>query len=307
MGDVLRDILSRSQGMADAIEPDSDYLNQVVEFSVDKICSSEPQRLEEESRSILSSIQVLSKKSHQLIVDSAESHAVLRQNIYDFAQIVSTLSSDIPRLTLTADDFSTTFKKAGENQMLARRKQVLRLLHNSERLVNIMELPPLLKSAVKTNPVNYSVILDIYAHIRRLASLYPSSPLVMAIVSDADESISQMATDLVIALRSPYLKLAAGLRTSAWLKRLLSDLGADVSAEETLPAVFLVCRLATFITTLTALEPLRQLAEHERLRRASSSSSGSGGQQTERYLKRYIEIFREHAFSIVSMSKSVEG
>ncbi|RCI10672.1 hypothetical protein L249_4237 [Ophiocordyceps polyrhachis-furcata BCC 54312] len=304
MVDALRDVLDRSQGMTNTLEPD--YLTQLVEFSIDKICSSEPQRLARESRSLLSSIQGLSKKSHQLIVDSTTNHAVLRQNIADFAQIASTLRSDVPRLALAADDFSTMFNKAGENQILTRRKQALRLLQNAERLVNIMELSPLLKSAVKTNPVNYSSTLDLYAHARRLASLYPSSPLVVSILSDADASIRQIATDLVLTLRSPSLKLAAGLRTVGWLKRLVLDLGTDFSAEETLPAVFLVCRLATLMTTLTALEPLRQLADQERLRRASFSGVGSGGQQTERYLKRYIEIFREHAFSMVSMSNSVD-
>ncbi|RDA90188.1 hypothetical protein CP533_0827 [Ophiocordyceps camponoti-saundersi (nom. inval.)] len=304
MVDVLRDALGRSPGMADTLV--SDYLTQLVEFSIDEISSSEPQRLARESHSLLSSTQDLSKKSHHLIVESTASHAVLRRNILEFSQIASTLSSDVPRLALAADDFSSTFGKAGENQILARRKQSLRLLQNVDRLVNVMELPPLLKSAVKANPVHYSSTLDLYAHARRLASLYPSSPFVMSVLSESEVCIRQIATDLVTALRSPGLKLATGLRTVGWLKRLVSDLVTDVPAEETLPAVFLVCRLATLMTTLTALEPLRQLADQERLRRAFSSGVGSEGQQTERYLKRFIEIFREHAFSIVSMSKSVD-
>lgn len=63
---------------------------------------------------------------------------------------------------------------------------------------------------------------------------------------------------------------------------------------------------------LGALEPLRELADQETLRRISApptkkdgNSAWSGGQQTERYLKRYIEIFREQSFAIISMYRSI--
>lgn len=70
---------------------------------------------------------------------------------------------------------------------------------------------------------------------------------------------------------------------------------------------------------LSALDPLRDLADQEtaiRLRDANNSNSNfnsntstkdawSVGQQTERYLKRYIEIFREQSFAIVSTYKSI--
>jgi len=72
---------------------------------------------------------------------------------------------------------------------------------------------------------------------------------------------------------------------------------------------------------LEALEPLRELADHETQVRLSSdmgqhptkgnasvgvSATGGGtGQQTERYLKRYIEIFREQSFAILSTYRSI--
>jgi hypothetical protein len=47
------------------------------------------------------------------------------------------------------------------------------------------------------------------------------------------------------------------------------------------------------------------LADQERSRQGRSAQSSFGGQQTERYLKRYIEIFREHSFNIASVFKTV--
>lgn len=61
---------------------------------------------------------------------------------------------------------------------------------------------------------------------------------------------------------------------------------------------------------LGALEPLRELADQETLRLKEGSSVAEkskweGGQQTERFLKRYIEIFREQSFAIISMYRSI--
>ncbi|KIW97668.1 uncharacterized protein Z519_01252 [Cladophialophora bantiana CBS 173.52] len=99
-------------------------------------------------------------------------------------------------------------------------------------------------------------------------------------------------------------------------------------------ALFLVSRLCTFLSMTEALSPLRDLADQETLARkkaarsktnaqhsTSSSttrplpnrkpSSGAGynpslaGQQTERYLKRFIEIFREQSFATISMYRNI--
>jgi hypothetical protein len=62
---------------------------------------------------------------------------------------------------------------------------------------------------------------------------------------------------------------------------------------------------------LDALEPLRDLADQESTQRGvkqpvkQSSQQASFGTQSERFVKRYIEIFREQSFNIVSMYKSV--
>ena len=92
--------------------------------------------------------------------------------------------------------------------------------------------------------------------------------------------------------------------------------------------LFLTCRLYNLLNVLEALAPLRDLSDQEtrqRLQRQSSSAlsnpsidepgatkkastyshSAFTGQQTERYLKRYIEIFREQSFATVSMYKNI--
>lgn len=146
-----------------------------------------------------------------------------------------------------------------------------------------------------------------------------------------------MTASLITSLRAPNIKLAAAMRTVGWLRRVAPDLLDDNEGATTtvnlsstniggmnrgegyLGALFLVCRLATLVSTLSALEPLRDLADQEtemRVRDANANKiagaattkkkdAWSSGQQTERYLKRYIEIFREQSFGIVGMFRSI--
>lgn len=304
MAEALRDLLAPDQ----ANDPSAlEYLTYLAEQESSSLQSSEPQVLSQTSHSLLLAVQALSKRSHKPVVDSAASHASLRTSLPTLAQRALDLVQAVPRLDAQAEHFSSAFGKASESKLLARRKQALLLLRNSERLVDVMEMPLLLSSAVSTAPVNHSSTLELYAHVRRLASLYPDSPLVTSVLDEADAAIRQMAADLIGTLKAPNLKLAAAVRTMGWLKRIVPDLVTDASTEDALPAVFLVCRLSTLLTTLEALEPLRDLADEERLRKDKATSTWSGGQQTERYLKRFIEIFREQSFSIVSVFKSIDS
>ncbi|KAH8893720.1 Dor1-like protein [Thozetella sp. PMI_491] len=317
MAELLYDLLSTSGGPSQAVaDPSSlEYLKTLAAQPLASLESSEPQALSQSSHTLLLSLQALSKKSHKPIIESAAHHATLHKSLPALAASTAELRNAIPRLDNEAVRFSTTYNKSGENDVLARRKKALLLARNVERLVDVLELPTLLSTAISTAPVNYASALDLNGHIRRLHNLYPQSPLVASIATQADEHMRTMATNLILSLKAPGLKLAASLRTISWLRRILPDLesaaapgkGSQEAQERVLGALFLVCRLATLMNMLHALEPLRELADQERARQKSlgSGNAWSGGQQTERYLKRYIEIFREQSFAIVSMFKSI--
>jgi len=129
-----------------------------------------------------------------------------------------------------------------------------------------------------------------------------------------------MCTHLIGALKTSSLKLTNAIRTISWLRRVAPELDArgpkstsgGQGGEGSLGALFLVCRLANLESMLGALEPLRELADVEtsKLREGGEKEEKvkgrwEGGQQTERYLKRYIEIFREQSFAIISMYRSI--
>ncbi|KAI7499195.1 Dor1-domain-containing protein [Hortaea werneckii] len=143
--------------------------------------------------------------------------------------------------------------------------------------------------------------------------------------------LRRVAPDLAEDERPQYSTSAASSTINgSSAVRESSDVASKVTETDgALGSLFLVCRLQTLHRTLEALEPLRELADQETVGRKErqkeerggktkggkpgqsygqqrgAGGSGEGGSQTERYLKRYLEIFREQSFGIVSMYKSI--
>ena len=298
------------------------YLNRLSTLPLASLTATEPQSLAQSSHSILLSLQSLSARSNSAIVASANHLSSLRTSLPQLAAEAEYLRNEIPRLDEKAVTFSEKYSRSAENEVLDRRKKALLMARNVDRLSDILDLPTLLASAISastaqgvSNTINYASALDLHSHIKRLHLLYQDSALVTSIYQQTEEAMQEMTSNLIASLRSQNIKLAAGMRTIGWLRRVAPELDGNSSNREgTLGALFLVCRLATLVSMLSALDPLRDLAEQEtaiRLRESVSlgkknhNNAWSGGQQTERYLKRYIEIFREQSFAIISMYKSI--
>lgn len=298
------------------------YLNRLSTLPLASLTSTEPQSLAQSSHSTLLSLQSLSARSNPAIVASSDHLSSLRTSLPQLAAEAENLRNEIPRLDEQAVAFSEKYSRSAENEVLDRRKKALLMARNVDRLSDILDLPTLLTSTISSstaqgasNTINYASALDLHSHIKRLHLLYQDSELVSSIYQQTEDAMQEMTSNLIASLRSQNIKLAAGMRTVGWLRRVAPELDGNSSNREgTLGALFLVCRLATLVSMLSALDPLRDLAEQEtaiRLRESQSTAkrtandAWSGGQQTERYLKRYIEIFREQSFAIISMYKSI--
>ncbi len=304
------------------------YLNRLSTLSLTSLTSTEPQSLSQSSHSTLLSLQSLSARSNAAIIASSDHLSSLRTALPLLAAEVGKLQDDIPKLDSEAVAFSTKYSRSTENEVLDRRKEALLMSRNADRLSDILDLPALLSSAISSSTAqgvsstaNYASALDLHSHIKRLHLLYPSSALVNSIYAQTEDAMQEMTSSLISSLRSQNIKLAAAMRTIGWLRRVAPDLdgpnlsnapnSAGSNRDGALGALFLTCRLSTLTSMLNALSPLRDLADQEtdaRLRSpmaTTASSNWSHGQQAERYLKRYVEIFREQSFAIISMYKSI--
>jgi hypothetical protein len=305
------------------------YLSRLTTLPLAALSSSEQQSLSQSSQSILRSLQALSKRSHKPIISSADHLLKLRETLPRIGQHAGAIQNELPQLETAAQSFAQKYSRTTENPILDRRRKAMLLSRNIDRVSDVLDLPTLLSSAISSSAApssttsaastsltnaNYASALDLHAHIKRLHALYPSSDLITSLSAQAEQEMKTMATNLITSLQSPSIKLAGAMRTIGWLRRVAPELDESWSAksisatmssgEGSLGALFLVCRLTCLETMLSALEPLRDLAEQESEQRPKKGGGG-WGQQTERYLKRYIEIFREQSFAIISMYKSI--
>jgi len=310
----------------------SSYLHRLSSLSLSALTSTEREALDYDIHTSSRSLQALAKRSFRSVSTAVESLQHLRHTLPQFATQVAAIQAVVPAVDEQATSFAAKYSKASENHILDQRKNVMRLGNNIDKISDILELPTLLSSTIAASAgsvtgasgamssanANYASALDLYAHIKRLQKLYPDSHLVNSITAQAEEAMRSMTTNLIIALRAQSLKLAGGMRLIALLRRVAPDLDDRLTStknvttgagEGSLGALFIISRLANLITTLEALEPLRDLADQEtayrEAQRSQVSNDWSAGQQTERYLKRYVEIFREQCFAIVSMYKSI--
>ena len=300
------------------------YLSRLSTLQLGSLETIEPLSLAQASHSALLSLQSLSTRSSKALIASADHLTSLRFTLPAIAKDAAELRDAISTLDRQAISFSEKYSRSGENEVLDRRKKALLMSRNVDRLTDIMDLPTLLSSTVSsssahsaTSTTSYATALDLHSHIKRLQIIYQDSGLVKSIGAQAEEVMQEMTSNLILSLRAQSVKLAAGMRTVGWLRRIMPELGegsrqnGSRSGEGSLGALFLVCRLANLVSMLEALNPLKELADQESKRRqedrgyVTNGNAWSGGQQTEKYLKRYIEIFREQSFAIISMFKSI--
>ncbi|KAL5121546.1 hypothetical protein ACEQ8H_000618 [Pleosporales sp. CAS-2024a] len=297
------------------------YLARLTTLPLAALSSSEPHALAQSAQSALRALQALARRSHRPLVAATDHLHHLRHALPPLARHARTVQADLPRLDAAAQSFAHKYTKSPDNALLDRRRQAMLLARNVDRLADVLDLPTLLSTAISSSAAasnaNYAAALDLHAHIRRLHALYPDSPLVSSLTVQADHEMKTMTSNLIASLQSHGLKLAAAMRTIGWLRRVAPELDESWSTKQSgigtgegsLGALFLVSRLACLQSMLTALDPLRELAEHESERRRSGTARGDAGwavgQQTEKYLKKYLEIFREQSFAIISMYKTI--
>ncbi|KAF2439615.1 Dor1-domain-containing protein [Karstenula rhodostoma CBS 690.94] len=306
------------------------YLSRLTTLPLAALTSSEPQSLAQSTQSVLRALQALSKRSYRPIISSTDHLAHLRHVLPTVGHEAATVQQELPKLENAAQSFSQKYTKSADNAILDRRRNAMLLARNVDRVSDVLDLPTLLSSAITSSTAptqaatataatnaNYASALDLHAHIKRLSTLYPNSSLVSSLSSQAEQEMKTMTTNLIASLQSQGIKLAGAMRTIGWLRRVAPELDESWSTRQTsigsgegsLGALLLVCRLACLEAMLSALDPLRDLADQETEKRVSGTKKQDAGwavgQQTEKYLKKYLEVFREQSFAIISMYKSI--
>lgn len=188
----------------------------------------------------------------------------------DFESSLGDLIDSIPALEQECRQFAK-----GNSDMQATRRRAVLLLDHEDKLLDVLEIPQLMDTCVRNG--YYQEALDLASHVASL-----KSKMHLGIMDDVAlevEGILQLMTaQLLSVLRTP-VKLPNLLKAVNFLRRL------QQLDEVDLALVFLSSRLHNYRARLVEIEGMRA--------------------EPIRYLRRYIDLFREHVFDIISQYTTI--
>ncbi|BEJ11241.1 hypothetical protein CspHIS471_0106630 [Cutaneotrichosporon sp. HIS471] len=189
----------------------------------------------------------------------------------DFSSSLGRLLDAVPAL----EDECRTFVRGTATMQDARAKAAL-VQEHQDKLFDLLEIPQLMDTCVRNG--YYQEALELSAHTDSLLNRYPGVELVQDVAKEVDGVLQLMLAQLLALLREP-IKLPALVKTVGYLRRL------SIIGEDELGLAFLVSRLSNFRTQLGALERDRP--------------------DPVRYVRKYVDLFREHVFDIISQFSAI--
>ncbi|PRT56679.1 Conserved oligomeric Golgi complex subunit 8 [Wickerhamiella sorbophila] len=159
----------------------------------------------------------------------------------------------------------------------------LALYHQIDKIQEILELPQLAQSCVSQG--HYSAALDIVAFAGRLKTRFPDIKSITTLVDEVDKSTGAML-NILIRLLTETSHLPALIKAVGFLRR-IDPFKSAKNATKQLQYVFLAARKEYLFTQWSTLDAVKSTPHL--------------------YLKRYVEMFREHVFATITSFSAVFG
>ncbi|KAL2912575.1 hypothetical protein HK105_207974 [Polyrhizophydium stewartii] len=307
---------------AAAIESSPDllrYLDHLASQPLDAVRREPEQQAQEQARQARQ-LSTMAFSEYKAFVRAHESCAAQRGAARDAAADVAAVAASLPALA-----GSLRALEADARAAAADRDALARVLAQHEAVVEVLDVPRLFDTLVRGG--HYEEAMDLQIHVQRLPARYPHLPVVARVARQVDASAGLMLAQLIRLLRGP-VKLPLCIRVIGYLRRM----GAFAEPELRLVFlqqrdVFLAQQLAAVggpaagssTPTAAPFGPAGDAASMQQQPLAmkpqsSHESSGGGASHAPRqlgpggsleYLKRYIEVSREHFFDIITQYKAI--
>ncbi|KAK9380357.1 oligomeric Golgi complex subunit 8 [Kockiozyma suomiensis] len=231
-----------------------------------------------ESVQLSSSLQAIDKSLTQLAVQSRPHLISTSSTLESFTQKFESLTIAVPYLSEVVPDLEMSvahFSPVNDRGASAT------LLSNVDKILDILELPTLILTCVRNG--YYAEALDLVGHVRRLTIRYRNAKVLMMIQNEVENALLEMTTLLLKLLRE-NVQLPTAIKVISYLKR-LQPFQSSANSTLELQHIYLLSRSIHLRSQLKSLEPLQSLPE--------------------KYLKKYIECFREFVFAAVVGFRSI--
>lgn len=214
------------------------YLSKLGGYDVDQL-NKEPNHLDDEKTSVLQTTQDLVFANYKTFVQTAESSREIFKQFNETENRLDGLVQKIPKFVEKCQSFCDTSKDINTH----RRINSLTLTRNAE-LLEVLEMPQLMESCLRSNQYNEALELSQYA--RQLGTKHGDIPIISSIVAEIESSWSGMVGQVVGSLRGD-LPLARCLQLVGLLRSM------DAFTEPELRIKFLQARDSWLQSLLTAI------------------------------------------------------
>lgn len=246
------------------------YLDQLQSLPLKSILS-EASGISADSQGVEGELVNLCFREYPTFISVHRCSAAVTSAFDDFSDSLGRLLDAVPAL----EDECRTFAKGTADMQNDRAKAVL-VQEHQDKLFDLLEIPQLMDTCVRNG--YYQEALELSAHTSSMLKRYPNIDIIQDISKEVEGVMQVMLAQLLSLLRES-IKLPALVKTVAYLRRL------EAMEEDELCLTFLVSRLSNFRNQVVGLE--RDRAD------------------TVRYVRKYIDLFREHVFDIISQFTTI--
>ncbi|XP_012253020.2 conserved oligomeric Golgi complex subunit 8 [Athalia rosae] len=169
------------------------YLSKLGGFDVEQL-NKEPEHLNDDKNSILLQTQELAFSNYKTFIQTAESSREIFKQFNETESHLDNLIHKLPEFANSCQYFCDASKDINTH----RRLNGLTLTRNAE-LLEILEMPQLMESCLRSNQYNEALELSQYA--RQLGTKHGDIPIIASIVAEVENSWSGMVNQVVGSLR----------------------------------------------------------------------------------------------------------
>lgn len=272
--DTLPDLLFQVAGKDLSQHVAQSYLKHLSALDLTSI-RLEPSALASEASQLRTELTNLCHDEHGTFLTVHSTTRDLAASFTSLDESLETLLTALPDL----ESQCRTFAASTREIQLSRSRASL-VLEQHDKLLDVLTIPQLIDTCARNG--HYAEALDLAAHASTLATRFSDIQAICDIAAEAEICVRTIRASLLMALREP-VKLPTLVKTVNLLRRM------KALDESELALAFLTGRIANLNTSISAIE--REGADQF--------------EDAPRYLKRYVDVFREGLHEIVTQFSTI--
>jgi hypothetical protein len=235
----------------------------------------EPSALASESSQLRIELTNLCHDQHSTFLTVHSTTRDLNLSLSSLDESLGNLLTALPDLESQCRAFA-----ASTREIQLSRSRASLVLEQHDKLLDVLTIPQLIDTCSRNG--HYTEALDLAAHATTLASRFPDIQVICDVAGEAEVCVRGIRATLLMALREPA-KLPTLVKAVNLLRRM------KALEEKELALAFLTGRVTSLNALIAAIE--REGADQF--------------EDTSSYLKRYIDVFREHLYEIVTQFSAI--